>query len=343
MENSLSKTLIETFVRSSLKNCNENPDRVIRNLVDMALQFSNGRFQRELFTFAQDLLQDENSAYYRLARNVLAHIDTEHLITFGMNLGYNGCTKGAKVIRENEEKLGCNIPWVTILEIDTTKIEKTIQRYNELIQEGEDLGIFVWALVDVTKQPTMLLPLIKQHPDSAFILFCEPEDVTTTFLENIKGINNLMITVELSENGKEIYSSLENNGLLYSLHYPYGKDNIDTILNGEVFNASQQYCPLFTILLPKIDCTTTELETVSQAVNQIRLEPSYSTIPWDMYGDNRRVDAIISDDSCSVFFDKDGYLKDLLHGLNNKDANLFEDSLKNILINNFAKENNNTK
>lgn len=45
MENSLSRILIETTVRQTLKGLQENPKRSTRNLIDIALQFSEGRFQ----------------------------------------------------------------------------------------------------------------------------------------------------------------------------------------------------------------------------------------------------------------------------------------------------------
>lgn len=57
MENSLSRILIETTVRQTLKGLQENPKRSIRNVVDMALQFSEGRFQSRFFETAQELLK----------------------------------------------------------------------------------------------------------------------------------------------------------------------------------------------------------------------------------------------------------------------------------------------
>ena len=105
MENSISKILVESVVKKTLKAMKENPDRGIRNLVDMALQFSDGRFQKDFFAAAQTMLQNENSAYYRLVRDVVTYADADRLCTFGMNLGYNGCTVGAQRIRENEKKI----------------------------------------------------------------------------------------------------------------------------------------------------------------------------------------------------------------------------------------------
>ena len=110
MKNSMSRVLIETVVKGALKAIKDSPERGIRNLVDIALQFSKGRFQQNLFSTVQTMLQNESSAYYELVRDVIFHTDTDRLFTFGMNLGYNGCTIGAQRIRENEKRMNCNIP-----------------------------------------------------------------------------------------------------------------------------------------------------------------------------------------------------------------------------------------
>ena len=114
MENSMSRILIETTVRQTLKGLQDDPKRSIRNVVDMALHFSDGRFQSRFFRTAQTMLEHEDSAYYVLVEDAANHIDQEHLVTFGMNLGYNSCTWGAQRIRTNEAQLGFNIPWTVL-------------------------------------------------------------------------------------------------------------------------------------------------------------------------------------------------------------------------------------
>lgn len=106
MEQSVSRVLVEMAVKTALKNIHDSPERGIRNLVDMALQCAEGRFQHSFFATAQTMLQNEDSAYYELVRDTVAHTDPGRLYTFGMNLGYNACTVGARHIRENEKKLG---------------------------------------------------------------------------------------------------------------------------------------------------------------------------------------------------------------------------------------------
>lgn len=77
MEKNISGMLVETVVKKALKNIKDNPERGIRNLVDRALQFSSGRFQKNFFAVAQAMLQNENSAYYGLVRDTVAYADME--------------------------------------------------------------------------------------------------------------------------------------------------------------------------------------------------------------------------------------------------------------------------
>lgn len=52
MTKNMSRLLVETVVRNALKSIRNDPERGVRNLIDMALQFSEGRFQKNFFTIA---------------------------------------------------------------------------------------------------------------------------------------------------------------------------------------------------------------------------------------------------------------------------------------------------
>ena len=329
MENSMSRILAGSVVKRTLKDMKENPERSIRNLVDMALQFSDGRFQQNFFTTAQTMLQNENSAYYRLVRDVVSYVDTDRLYTFGMNLGYNGCTAGAQRIRENEKKLGCNIPWTVSVQMDAEQFEENGQQYQAMVQAGEKLGIYAWMLFCM-EQPQKSLPIVKDHADSAFFLFCEPEDLTSDFLDDAAELYNLMLLVRYDENAADMCARLRERGLLYSVWYQYGQKDTETIINGDLFYSAQQLSPVFTVLLPELECPDVVQHLAHQAVQQARNEQSYHTMLWELQGDNSLIDAIISDDTCSVYFDRDGNLCDWSKRINSVHHNLFQSSLAYI-------------
>lgn len=75
----MSNILIETTVRQTLKGLQEDPKWSIRNLVDMALHFSEGRFQNRFFQTARIMLEHEESAYYKPHRDGTSGDITQNL------------------------------------------------------------------------------------------------------------------------------------------------------------------------------------------------------------------------------------------------------------------------
>ena len=329
--------LVETVVKKALKTIKESPERGIRNLVDMALQFSEGRFQQNFFVKAQTMLQNENSAYYGLVRDVVSYTDTDRLFTFGMNLGYNGCTEGARQIRENEKKLGCNIPWTVLLQMDTQQFAKNQKKYSELIQKGENLGIYTW-MVFPTDQPQKVFSLAEDYPDSAFCFFCEKEDVTPALIDEATECKNLMLVVRYDENTDTVCEALRERGLLYSVWYQYGQKDTEIVINGDLFSSTQQISPTFTVLLPEASCPKEVRRLVYQEVKRARTEQNFRTLTWELQSDNCLIDTIVSGDACSVCFDKAGDLCDWNGKIGNGQYNLFQSNLTELLTAAYSKK-----
>lgn len=339
MEKCMTWMLIETVVKKALKSIKDDPERGIRNLVDMALQFSTeSRFQKNFFTVIQTMLQNENSAYYALARDVATNTSTDRLFTFGMNVGYNGCTAGANVIRQNEENMNCNIPWTISLELDTQIYQENEDRYHELIREGEALGIYTWMLFSLT-DPKTALSLAAEHTDSAFCVFCEAEDLTEEVLEEAAELPHVMLVLRYGENAGEVCRALREKELLFSVWYPYGQKDTEIILNGDLFVDAQQVFPAFTALVPDQNCPEEVRRLVYQSVKMARAEQTYHTIVWDLHGDNCLIDTIISGDACAVCFDKAGALCGWSKKQECQYHNLLQEKLADILVSACAKRN----
>lgn len=338
MENSTSRIIIETVVKKALRDVKDSPERSIRNLVDMALHFSNGRFQHSFFEAAQTMLQNEHSPYYGLIEDMVAHVDSERLLRFGMNLGYNGCTIGAKTIREIEEKERYNIPWMISLYLDPQFFAAHQQQYHDVILQGERMGVYTWMLLSKSK-PQRVLPLVQEHPDSAFVLFCKPEEITQTFLEDVCECNNLMLAVRYEENAADACNVLRNAELLYSVYYRYTEDDVGCIINGDLFCSIEQLHPLFTALIADPDCSDTARATVYEAVKQARNRQLFQTVTWETDYDSGFIDGIISNESCVVSFDAAGYLLTLRERKTENGFNIMQNTLSSILKRAFPKSN----
>ncbi len=329
MEKTMSGILIETVVKATLKNLKEDPERGIRNLVDMALRFSGNQFQQDFFQEVQNALKNENSPYYALVRDLASYADAEHLHCFGMNLGYHSCTYGARQIRQNEKELNHNIPWTILFQIGSRSLEHMAQ-YDAAISDGEKLGIYTWMLL-APGVSCQLPGLIRNHPDSAFFLFCEPEDITDDFLDNASELRNVMLTPRYQEGWEEVYDKIRALGLPYSTCFLYSQDDLQTILNGDLFTSIQQIHPVFAVLLPRPDCPEQFRTLTYQTVKWVRDEQLFQMIPWELEQDNRNIDKIISDDACAVCFDPEGRLLDGNGNPIHPGLCLFEHALTEVL------------
>ncbi len=339
-ENDMLRILIETVIRKTIKEINDSPERSIRNWVNMALNFSEGKFQRTFFKTADDMLKNTKSPYYDLIKDSAANTDEERLLQFGMNLCYNSCTIGVRKILENEILYGFNIPWTVSFRMSGEHISENSKIYDTIITQGEDLGIYTWMLY-LNGELGEALPLVQKHTDSAFILFCEPKDITDDFLDNMCDVKNVMLAVRYEENNENLYYRLRENRLLYSTYYIYDDENAESIINGDFFYDAVQLHPLFTAVIPAENCSEETGERVYKAVTSYRRRQSFQTIVWDVNRDNSNINSIISDEACNVGFDFEGGF--YVRHREKVSLNLFGHNLRDILKHTYSANKNKKK
>lgn len=330
--NSVDRVLTETVVRKAIKDIKDSPERGTRNLLDMGINFASGRFQQSFLKTTRNFLQDDRSPCYHIIYDAVKNIETEKLVTFGMNLGYNSCTYGAKRIRELEKEERFDIPWTVFLDIG-----KDVFAYNSVIEQGEKIGIFTWQLF-VSEMTEDIFYLISAHSRSAFILYCLPEHINTALIEKTSELNNLMFAVCYDdEKTAEASQLLRKNNFLYSVYYPYDEKDTDFIKSGEIFSITETLHPAFTVLVPEKTCSKETKEGIYNYVAELREEMPYQTIPWEIYGDSRYIDKIISDDDCFLYFDKNGYAVSPGKTEKSDRYSLFKNRLESILKLTFPK------
>ena len=93
----LTRLLIENTVDRALRDMERDAHRSLRNLVDLALTFSKGTFERHFLTLCRSMLENETSPYYQLLVRALRTCDRQTLKTFGITVGYEACSKGVPV------------------------------------------------------------------------------------------------------------------------------------------------------------------------------------------------------------------------------------------------------
>ncbi|MGM9586451.1 MAG: hypothetical protein ACI3VA_03080 [Candidatus Limivicinus sp.] len=336
MNHNLSRTLIETIVRKTISDIRESPRRSTRNLVDLALNFADGRFQSQFFASAQAMLQNDDSAYYSLIPDVVATTDPDKLVTFGLNIGYNSCTLGARKIRALEQQEQYSIPWSITLAVSGAEYPRKREAYRDLLRQGQALGIYTWML-HTLDNPGPFLALAAENPDCAFVVYCTPEEITDSLLDEAEGLQNLLFAVLHYEGAEGACRKLRSRRFLYAVWYTYDASDLDSILNGAFFRDPEQLHPAMTGFLAEPGCPEEVRQTVYQYLVKTRNSQQYPTVPWDIENDRRFVDSIISEDSCSAGFDPEGYLCTSQGRVEGASCNIFRQPLSAILKQAFPK------
>jgi len=138
------KAAIQSAVSKGIRDIRRDPNRSIRKLVDLGMQFGKGRNQKSFFTDAQSVLKNSNSVYYALVTSLIRNVDPQTLETFGINIGYMSWTMGAKMIRAYEKERGVNVPWAILLRCNMPAAKPL--DLSRLVAEGQALGIFAYFL-----------------------------------------------------------------------------------------------------------------------------------------------------------------------------------------------------
>ena len=336
MKKDMTKILVEATIRRTLKNIQESPARATRNLVDLGLQFSNGRFQTRLLAQAQKMLQNQKSAYYGLVKELVDTVDHDIITAFGVNLGYNSCMKGAGLIREIEAEKGFNIPWTLNLAINGEKLEAEPDFYPSLLRQGRALGIYTYLLF-AAGDPDQLLPMIQKEPDCAFVLFLRGRQISPDFIEKMKTVKNVMLSVYTDGDMADACGRLREAGLLYAVHQCYGEQARENIVNGKWLRTAVSAHPSFAFLRADVSCPRGIQEEIYQYVTAVRDGQQYPLILMDIRQDTLMIDQVISDGECLAGFEEDGSLRTHEGVLREERYNIFHHPLEEILQASYKK------
>lgn len=302
------RILIESTVRRTLRQIQESPERAVRNLVDLGLEFSSGRFQKQFLKAAQEMLYSQESAYYLLVEDIVNSVDHEVLTAFGVNLGDNGCTKGARLIREIEAGRGFNIPWSLTLAVGDEKLGADPSFYPNLLRQGVSLGIYTYLLFPAG-DPDKVLPLLQGRPECAFILFLHGYQVSDPFIQKIKAVKNVMFSICDGQNMPAACQKLRAAKRLYSVYLCYNQRDRGRILGGEWVESVLPEHPAFAILRTDEYSMPEMQKEIYRCVVSARSSQRYPLILGDLKQDVLAIDRIVSDDECLVGFDADGHLR----------------------------------
>ncbi|MDD3402850.1 MAG: hypothetical protein PHQ72_05765 [Hespellia sp.] len=337
MQSDLNKILIESMLKKAVKDIQSSPGRTVRNLIDLGVNFSKGRFQKRFLSVVQEMLQNPESAYYTLFTDITQNVDMDLLMQFGMNLGYNSCTQGAKIIRQIEAEKEFNVPWSLTLGMDSEKLYTDPECYASILQQGVSMGIYTYFLFLPSGDAEKLMPLLEGQPDCAFVIFLRGHQITERFMERAKKSKNVMIAVDKDTEMPDVCAKLRDHKMLFAIYQRYLDGDVEEVISDHWISEVQQYHPQMALLAAHPSCSDQTRKRVYEHVHAVRESQKQRVLFIDLVGDAWQIDQIISEDAFVVGFDRDGNMS-AYDGVR-KDAgyNIFHSTLEEVLQNAIKK------
>ncbi len=303
----IKRAMIEVTVDQALREMKDDPKRSVRKLADLGKRFSKSRFRNHIFAIIQKILQNDNSPYYAALEQLLQQTETTALKKIGINIGYNSWTYGAKKIRELESLNGYNIPWNIIFRWNS-KGKLTINRMEQLIKEGQAMGIYTYFIRQESSEGYKeLLSLFNKYPDCAFIWFLYDYTLEDTYFPTLKTASNVMTVLNAeNHNCPALTLELKNAKILYSVFYTYHDGDEEQLKNNQWISSLLGFHNIFLFFLADDTCSAQTRQAVGEYILQSRFETEYPGFLVDLYCDAMRIDQIISQESCLFEIDSDG-------------------------------------
>lgn len=299
--NELRRAIIRSAVQKSIREIRQDPKRGIRKMVDLALHFSHGRFQRKILEVMQKELSNPSSAYYSIVTDLAANVKPENLEQFGMDLGYNSWTHGAQIIRNHEAEHGYNVPWCLVLDLR----QGMGFDVGEVMTQGEKMGIYAYFVFAGNEEQTeTLCSVFHTHPDCAVFLLLPDAKLPRVNIENAP---NVMTFLPVQDGGTtESAKELLQKQTLFGLWMRYDGGNAQRVLAGEIENLAGGMGAPLVLAVPDEACEQEVRAQVSDCYRARREQKNTPVLLADFYTAIAEIDCVISVESCLLGICSDG-------------------------------------
>lgn len=297
----MTRLLIERVVDRAIRGMRRDTGRTLRNLVELGWTHAKGRSQNVFLSNIHDMLTDEKSPYYRTARNAVRNVDAETLKAFGITLGYDALTVGAREKRTMEKALGTGIPWIVTIECAGEGGGMTPEAIGRVIADGKAMGIHTWALRGQAGDIARLDAVLRRHGDCAFLAFARMGSGAPDALAGSMDLRHVMWLLSPWDPGfAEGYRLLRGRQCLTSLFFPYHGEDILGMLDTEIAPLAAGLEDAFVMLVADAGTPARARHAVHAHIERARGEQRYPFILVEYDGDALAVEGAVSGSPCCL-------------------------------------------
>ena len=226
----------------------KNPKRNIPKALKVGKAITGNLFPESTWTAPLDIITNPNNTWHDYVYNILNDIDrdclSKMLLTFAVDAGYIGTS----TLRENRDKLKCNIPWIILMDPTTAcnlhctgcwaaeygnKMNLSFEDMDKVITEGKKLGIYAYLFTggEPLVRKSDIIKLCEKHRDVAFHAFTNGTLIDQEFCDDLLRVGNFFVSVSIegfeeSNDGRRgaghYKKALAAMDLMHMNHIPFG-------------------------------------------------------------------------------------------------------------------------
>lgn len=293
----ITRTILDTIVDRAIRDIAEDSQRSLRKLVDMGQTFARGPFQKHYIGAIQHMLENGGSPYYDLVQDTVQNTDRTCLRTFGINIGWQSWTVGARQIRDTEAREGFDIPWSLTFRLEEVSAA-ACRDYLRLLDEGRVLGIYAYFLHcgACPEAMSLVMDLARRAPECAFPVFLSPS-LAEPWIDALSVCPNLLVLLDATASDWQTAAALLRDARRL-FGYFIRCDSAACaakVLSGQLVQSLLGHGGSMVFFLPEESCPAKLASQFYGYVKESRNAQQYPLLLMDYYQDLLMVDGVISD------------------------------------------------
>lgn len=192
----------------------KNPKKNIPKVLKIGKAVTGNLFPETTWTAPLDVITNPQNTWndyvYRIIEETDKELLTNVLLTFAIDAGYIGTS----TLRENRDKLKCNIPWIILMDPTSACNLKckgcwaaeyghhsnlTLDEMRKILTEAKALGthFFMFTGGEPLVRKKDILTVTKENPDCIFLAFTNGTLVDDEFCEELKKSGNFALALSI--------------------------------------------------------------------------------------------------------------------------------------------------
>lgn len=328
----LTRAWIEAAVDKAIRDIQSNPKRSIRNLVEFAMNATTGDFQKHFLSVTRHMLDNPQSAYYRLMMRSVQEIEHRRLKAFGINIGLNGCVNGTEQLRASQAREGTAFPWMLCANLH----EKSLHwpsLLSRLLQQGTQLGTHLYLFSGEEAVCTSMLQLYEQYSNCAFILLLPAESISQTLISRLDHLSHVLLCISSQQKNvmKESSSMLRKARMLYGCYSQINPNDVLYSMGEDHLTALEEWGGMFFVVWPQAGTLPQAAHALQCRVVEIRKSQQHAFYIFNLDADVDVIDHAISGKKTSVCVIGQNSLWIAGHRYEGKNFDLYTHSLTEVL------------